>query len=430
MNEQQVGCQGSKGRYDRDREAARCELAALLARGRRCVSSRRSAASLAARRVAVAGRAGVLRPSHVVTTGAGETLHSTSMSAGGTDADAGETVTGTSSSSVTTGGAGGQESWPRTESHACLAYVLGFCEYTARCNVGASDVSACFESSSAACPDLLFAPGSTRNVDGTFACADEWRALDCETPTPECATAGTLADFEACVSGIQCASRLCSGNIEACGNCLPSADLGEACDDALGPQCKPGYLCDGAEAVCVAVTNSPTEPHAIGDECDPTSGTDCYPNDCRADDAGVYRCQPYPTLGQDCSDPLTCAFGDSYCDISQVCLALPTDGEPCGVDGFTGMAQWCADDMFCDNTQEPPVCAPRAGPGETCDGACQAGLSCRCTDEACSSRLCQRPRVHGQTCTSPQDGCVLGECVNGTCVVPELESRFEEVCAE
>src|SRR6187399_2336803 len=308
--------------------------------------------------------------------GTGADSTSTTTNTGGTGATAGDTsVSGTTSTSGA--GTGGQPSWPHTETHACLDYVLGFCEQTARCE-GITSVLACYEANSTRCPDLLFAPGSTRTIDGTFACADEWRALSCEIPTPECATAGTLVDGEACVTGIQCASRLCSGNTDLCGSCMPSVGLGEPCDDALGPQCTPGLLCDPTESVCVALSGATTDPLELGEECESTR-SDCYPNDCRADDAGVYRCQPYPTLGQDCSDPLTCAFGDSYCDITQVCLALPAAGEPCGVEAFTGLAQWCTDGAFCDRNQYPALCVATPGLGEPCDGACQEDLGCNCT---------------------------------------------------
>lgn len=352
-------------------------------------------------------------------TGADSTAAATNTGgSGSTGAGAGDT-TASANTSTSGAGTGGQISWPHTETHACLAYVLAFCEQTERCD-RATDVLDCYASNSVRCPDLLFAPGSTRTVNGTFDCAEEWRTQSCEIPTPECATAGTLADGEACVTGIQCASRLCSGSTELCGSCTPSADLGEPCDDALGPSCVPGLLCDPTDLVCFAP--SPGDPMDLGDECEPTA-SNCYPNDCRADDAGVYRCQPYPTLGQDCSEPLTCAFGDSYCDLTQVCLEFPAAGDPCGVDGFTGMAQWCAKGLVCDRTSEPAFCRALPGAGEPCDGVCQDGL-------ICNSQVCQRPRFFGETCNPPQDGCIGGDCVEGTCVVPEAESIFAERCAE
>jgi hypothetical protein len=209
---------------------------------------------------------------------------------------------------------------------------------------------------------------------------------------------------------------------------MPSAGLDEPCDDSVGPQCVPGLVCDVTDLVCVAAPAA-TDPLAIGEECTPAS-SGCYPNDCRADDAGIYRCQPYPTLGEDCSEPLTCAFGDSYCDITQVCLMLPTAGEPCGVDGFTGTAQWCADGTVCDGASEPALCVAVPGLGEPCGGVCQEGLRCNCSDDACTSQVCQRPRFHGESCMALEDGCFMGECVEGSCVVPEAESIFAELCAQ
>jgi len=352
---------------------------------------------------------------------------STATSTGGTSGGSGDTDA-SASTSTSGAGSGGQQSWPQTETHACLAYVLAFCEQTARCH-GSPSVVSCYEANSVRCPDLLFAPGSTRTIDGTFECAEVWRTLACEIPTPECAAAGTLAEGEACVTGIQCASRLCSGNTDLCGSCLPSAGLDEPCDDSAGPQCVPGLRCDYTDSVCVPDVNAPSDPVEVGTECEPSSSV-CYPNDCRADDAGVYRCQPYPTLGQDCSDPLTCAFGDSYCDITQVCLALPVAGEPCGVDGFTGVAQWCAEGFSCDASSGLALCVAIPGLGEPCGGACQDDLSCNCSDDACSSQVCQRPRFHGETCTPPQDACIGGDCVDGSCFVPEAESIIAELCAE
>jgi len=190
-------------------------------------------------------------------------------------------------------------------------------------------------------------------------------------------------------------------------------------------------VCHATDLVCVVPAGPLAAAQAIGEECDPTvSG--CYPNDCRADDSGVYHCQPYPTLGEDCSERLTCAFGDSYCDTTYVCLALPAAGEPCGVDGFS-VAQWCADGLVCEGTLDPPLClaVPAApGLGESCEGTCQAGLTCRCTDDSCGSQICQWARFAGESCAAPEEACVMGECVEGTCVVTEAASSFAAVCQD
>lgn len=329
-----------------------------------------------------------------------------------------------------TGGTDGQDSGNKT--HACLEYVLGFCEYQARCGEGPESTVPCFERIMPSCPDVLFAPGSARTVDGTFACADAWRALACEATNPECAIDGTLPDGEACVTGIQCASRYCTGTPDTCGTCMPTAELGEPCDDSLGPQCEPGLYCHGTDRVCVVLTGPVVGGLEIGEECDP-SRSDCYPNLCLGDGTGVYSCEPYPTLGEDCSQTYSCAYGDSYCDPSFVCLALPAVNQLCGVDASTGAAQWCAEGLVCDQAWTPPVCLAEPalpGQGEACETACQAGLTCRCADDACDSKTCQWARLPGESCASPEEACLMGECVDGTCEVPEKESTFAEICAE
>jgi hypothetical protein len=282
------------------------------------------------------------------------------------------------------------------------------------------------------CPDVLFAPGSARTVDGTLACADAWRALACEDNNPECAFDGTLPDGEDCVTGIQCASRYCTGGRDSCGTCMPTAELGEPCDDTLGPQCEPGLYCHGTDRVCVLLTGPVVGGLEVGEECDPTR-SDCYPNLCLSDTAGVYSCQPYPTLGEDCSHTYSCAYGDSYCDPSFVCLALPAVNQFCGVDAGTGAEQWCAEGLVCDPSFVPAIClaAPAApGQGEACEETCQAGLTCRCVDDACESKTCQWARLAGESCASPEEACLMGECVDGTCEVIDRESTFDEVCGE
>ncbi|HEY6728996.1 MAG TPA: hypothetical protein VI197_33530 [Polyangiaceae bacterium] len=313
---------------------------------------------------------------------------------------------------------------------ACLEYVLGFCEYIGRCGGDLEGVIPCFESNRESCPDVLFAPGSARTVDDTFACADAWRALACDVLRPECATAGTLPNGQPCVSGIQCTSRVCSGSPVACGTCLQSAELGEPCDDAAGPVCGAGLVCHAARMVCVSNTAPAVGGLQLGEACDPAT-SDCYPNLCLSDNAGVYHCEPYPTLGDDCSFVSACAYGDSYCSTEFVCLALPEAGEPCGIDGAIGTAQWCAEGLSCDTTLDPPRCLrppDRPGLGDPCEGICQAGLTCSCEGDACPSGTCLWARFNGESCTSSDETCLMGECLDGACAVTEVESTFAELC--
>jgi len=357
---------------------------------------------------------------------------SESESAGSGGSSSSTSAVATSTTAGGAGGSGGQAASSGNKTHACLEYVLGFCEYNARCGGGPESIIPCFENVMDSCPDVLFAPGSARTVAGTFACADEWRALACEVNNPECALDGTLPDGEACVTGIQCASRYCTGSPDSCGTCMPTAELGEPCEDSLGPQCEPGLYCHGTDRVCVVLTGPVVGGLEIGEECDPTR-SDCYPNLCLSDAAGAYSCEPYPTLGEDCSRTYSCAYGDSYCDPNHVCMALPAVNQFCGIDASTGAEQWCAEGLVCDLSFVPAIClaTPAApGQGESCDGTCQAGLTCRCTDEACESKTCQWARLAGESCASPEEACLMGECVDGTCEVIDKESSFDEVCAE
>lgn len=369
----------------------------------------------------------------------GDTGSGASTSTGGantgtdTTSDTGASTT-TAEPTTTAGGTGGPVSASDKRTLACLEYVLGFCESNARCSGNLDGILPCFESSSPACPDVLFAPGSTRTVDDTFACADAWRAHSCDLPRPECATAGTRADGEACVSAIQCASRYCSGNSVSCGVCEPTAKLGEPCEAGTGAglECESGLLCHVTDHVCVGPTDTTGNGLGLGEACD-SGGSACHPNACRPDDAGVYTCQPYPKLGEDCSTTLRCAEGDSYCDTTLVCLELPKMGYFCGVDAATGTAERCAQGLACDTLFYPPIClSPPAAPGvgEPCEGTCQAGLTCRCSDDACDTKNCLWARFEGESCSGANEACVMGECVDGTCVVSEAPSTFAELCGE
>lgn len=342
-------------------------------------------------------------------------------------------TTAPSTTTTTAGGTtGGQVSASDKRTLACLEYVLAFCEYSVRCSTSIENVIQCFERNSTSCPDVLFAPGSSRTVDGTFACADDWRALSCDLYQPECATAGTRTDGEACVTSIQCASRYCSGSSVSCGVCRATAKLGDPCDYAAEVFCEPGLSCHLADFVCVTPADATTGGPELGEACDP-GGLGCYPNACIPDDAGVYTCKPYPKLGEDCSTTLHCAEGDSYCDTTLVCLELPKVGYFCGTDAATGTAERCAQGLACDTLFYPPIClSPPAAPGvgEPCEGTCQAGLTCRCSDDACDTEICLWARLEGESCSGANEACVMGECVDGTCVVSEAPSTFAELCGE
>ena len=341
---------------------------------------------------------------------AGNVIHQ-----GPTDADAGRADAATPTSSV-------------DPTLACIEYMRGQCERVTRCNNPGESAEPCVANYARHCPDTMYAPGSTRTPEQVLACADDWRELACdaELGRPQCATPGTRAAGEPCIASIQCASLICTSYGNSCGICAQVVRVDEACDEAAGVYCPDYHYC--SEGACVPL-ESPRAPLQLGAECDPNT-TACGRNDCRVDTQGVYGCQPYPTLGQSCSETLTCAYGDSYCDINQICTAFPAVGESCGVDGFSGEPRWCGHDASCVGTDpEARICATLPGPGDVCTWLCAADRFCACDGAACESRHCVRWRYPGESCAEPGDECVAGACDGGSCSKQTEHGQFDSVCA-
>jgi hypothetical protein len=258
-----------------------------------------------------------------------------------------------------------------SETAACVEYMRAQCERKAECGLYAS-FEACFFQDVSLCPDYLFSPGSTRGVDDTLACAEAWHDAPCDDVRRglplACATPGTRQPGEACISGPQCASRVCSGRIDTCGTCRAVAADGEAC--VAGTQiCELGFTCDADLALCVRYFVPPPrpqpEPLPLGAEC---RGNDCGSNQCARDGDEVYRCAPY---GQ-----------------------LPAQGEAC--------TERCAGDA-----------------------------SCLCIDETCSARRCQLIRTPGQSCGAAAfETCADGvsRCRDGRCQFVDSQAAFARVC--
>jgi hypothetical protein len=316
-----------------------------------------------------------------------------------------------------------------TQVDACIEYLRAQCQRRFECGNYAV-FEACF-ANVISCPDVLFSPGSTRTIAGTLACADEWRTASCadieRSIPPKCATPGTRVAGDGCVSGLQCASARCSGDFATCGVCLDIVGEGETCGDMIA--CEDGFTCDSETSTCTKFEPPPglPDPKPLGAECMPN---ECGDNDCLAGDDGVSRCTPYPRLGESCEVPRTCAFDDvSYCDISLKCLKKPGDGQPCGVDGFTGMPGWCADDTRCDG--DPPTCRALPKAGETCVDACAGDAMCECTDDACTARACHIVHLPGESCDSAKsETCWRGvsQCESGRCVAVDSQHLFEDLC--
>jgi hypothetical protein len=377
---------------------------------------------------------------------AGSGGHASAMGGGGAgtgSGGAGSGGTGSGGAAAGSGGAGIDPASPTARTAACIEYVRGFCRQLLHCN-SASDVEGCVWTSAQQCPDQLFQDGSTRMLEGTVECGNAWAELSCADREadkyPACATPGTLPAGAKCVTGFSCASRVCAGytpgTTVTCGTCTALVGLGEPCDAMRS--CPDGSNC--VDAICVKAepraagdAGVPVPPGGFheGDVCDRGSGGCGMEFDCRAEgDSDVQHCVPYPTLGQDCSVALWCKFGDSYCDISNKCLAFPAERAACGVDRWTGVASWCADDLSCDSTVDPPVCRALPKTGDACTGGCATSSLCMADPPGSTTMTCVRRRFEGESCTDASDRCLPGatRCEGGVCVLVEWQGLYDKAC--
>jgi hypothetical protein len=339
------------------------------------------------------------------------------------------------------GGTGIDVDAPTARTAACLEYVRGFCEGQLKCSGGVDDASVrmCMWRSGNTCPDLIFAEGSSRTVAGSIECAQAWRDQPCAERVlglaPDCAISGTLPGGAKCISGFQCASRGCDARGESCATCTTLVAEGGACDAMHScpdeDECT-GSVCVRAEPLDAGVPVMAPD-LKLGDVCDRSAGgcglTSKY--DCWPDTDGIGHCIPYPRLGEDCSMQHDCERGNSYCDISGKCLAVPAEGQPCGVDSWTGVATWCADSLFCDASVDPDVCRQPPGPGEACAiGGCRAGYSCMLDPPDMTTTKCLRQRLAGESCTDANDRCLPGatRCEGGVCALVESQGLYESLC--
>lgn len=290
------------------------------------------------------------------------------------------------------------------EAEACRRYVAYYCERKLFCGlVSLQDAYSCFYSVDF-CPDMYFAPGSTRTVEQLTTCGKAWLDHPCdevlhERP-PVCgATPGTRELGESCVSNAQCKSSRCTGNVvtPTCGKCVAVVPSGGACSaDLLCPRdqmcekgtCMPRPLVKpSGEASFVFVPGQActysSEPNhggcTLGSVCDTRPGVDGD------------HCYYEPGPGERCyhADPHTC-WGEGNCD-GRTCAPIYP----------------CSDSL------------------RTCD----KGKVCVCSDAECTSSACALPRPEGQTCMLPAMPCADRlECVEGTCKRAKLPSRFEEAC--
>jgi hypothetical protein len=326
---------------------------------------------------------------------------------------------------------------------------------------------------------LTFSPGSTRTVDGLFACADQFRQQACDAVNddviPPCVTPGTRAPGEPCIASSQCASLVCfntgGGN---CGSCDPTVGVGEACSSEVA--CTPGLYCDPLTNTCATYQSStmpdggvPPNSGGPGDPC--STDESCSSATFCKETANPAVCTALPTLGEDCATPHRCA-GDDYCDHEGfVCRGLPGMGQDCGVDAVTGVAQWCepplicrplatsgndtcepaqtegepclldntgnvrldscASDLACDTTRSPPTCVNAGTAGKACSPSsptpCGGGYTCACSDSTCSSGsgTCVLLRFAGERCDEPNTQCHPAfSCTAGVCAPLDSQGLF------
>jgi len=332
-------------------------------------------------------------------------------------------------------------SGPTARTAACFEYMKGFCERETECGLEsgldyAADVAHCLWRNANLCPDAVFAKGSTRTVEGTRACADEWRTLSCadlrNRRAPTCAQPGKgkRVAGATCVTSFQCESRRCSAYGTSCGTCAPFARTGEDC--TTGAACLPSDRCDLDTGVCTfyETPGVPRPELQLGDEC-VRSENSCGAHDCREVDGGVSRCIPYPGLGEYCNVTRRCAPGEVYCELDGLtCRALPKAGLPCGVDGSLGVPGHCAPGSACDVEASPPVCRALPVAGERCEAACAGDASCECDSKGCDARHCMRHRMPGESCSGDFDICLAGasRCEDGICKLVQWQNLFEDLC--
>lgn len=319
-----------------------------------------------------------------------------------------------------------------SQGEACVIYAAAFCRRSIECE--GSDVSDTTVYQCAAnCPDVMFAPGSTRTVESLLACADEVTALSCEDHQaanyPACVSAGTKAIGEPCVYNSQCASLLCKV-ADACGVCVRPVGAGEDCS-GTDVGCGANLLC--RNGVCDLLASS--DIHDWGEPCADFTECDQLNGHCNQQ-TGV--CEQYPGEGESC-EALNACQAAFYCKgPDKLCTVLPKLGEPCGDDVRSSWPA-CASGLACtvwevsDGVSGTCVEPYDVEAGDSCypRAARCVSSTCRCDDTACGDRHCIAPLLLGDTCV-PEDAmetCVAPlECVGGVCTAPSYGNDYETKC--
>ena len=242
------------------------------------------------------------------------------------------------------------------------------------------------------CNAIIAAPGAAGLSSGLATCTAAVQAAQCggADVVSTCYARGTLPDGAACASDAQCAGGLCTNLKQSnpaseleCGVCATYVGVGSPCGLGVGQ-------CDPSTSVCMSgSTDGSTTPTCVallgaGAACNGVVGS----------------CQP--TLSCDTS--------------TQVCVAPPTQGQPC-----TPNVTNCEIPLRCANG----TCAPGLQQGAACIGyECAPGLNCTGTTPTCEQpAIVQAPSVLGTPCTVGAHTCgKFALCINGQCAEPDLSA--------
>lgn len=340
--------------------------------------------------------------------GANEPDGSSSGSSGGSDA-AGSTDDGGGSAddaSATDATSPGSFASDRA---ACRAYVVAECNRIGDCN-GQAALGSCLAIADQ-CPDYFLSPGTSWTRATLASCAIAWKTWACEKTgigvPPPCSPAGSRAVGAACSFSSQCASRDCSVDGKACGQCLDLVAPGGDC--SVNKQCSLGQTCSSTTYNCTDRVWMPPDAGALQ-----VKGLNqpCAPTDV-------------------CAAGSECLFQKDFLDGTGVCRALPKAGETCGIDRNDNGA--CVAGAYCyslDNT-----CRPQAVAGEPCDNIsgnwyCADGCVCDLSTKVAGNYVCQAIHEEGEPCGTANVQCANTGlvCQGGVCTATDQETVFASFC--
>ena len=195
-----------------------------------------------------------------------------------------------------------------------------------------------------ACANLLSDPDCPKDCVMNSVCTN----LTCPNPDPDC-----TAELAACTTASQCASRLCTADLQR----LPEQYCTRSCASA---PCPAGTQC--VSGACL----KPQKPSvAPGGACSPTTDFCLGGTSCLSVPTGGLRCTKSCTTTAGCPTPTQCTSG--FC-VGNVMTAGP--GEPC-----TQATTYCTGNTVCAGLAAlgPPTCAAPC----TDDPDCAIGRVCR-----------------------------------------------------